>query len=149
MTKHEAMVAYIGPKVQELIGGSLGFNFADGGAGKAAFVTNYSDQVRKRYIRVGEEKEYTFTLLLNQYFSSNLDELNLQAMNLTQQFIEWVDRKEALKEYPDFGPKCRIKKLENLQNMPNLAAVDWENHVAQYALQCRVVYFESKKGTEP
>ena len=68
----------------------------------------------------------------------------MQAMNLGQKFMEWVEKQNAIKNYPDFEG-CRVKKIENLQNMPNLATVDWENKVAQYQIPCRVLYFEKEK----
>lgn len=37
------------------------------------------------------------------------------------------------------------KKIENLQNMPNLATVDWESGIAQYQIPCRVIYFEKER----
>ena len=66
-------------------------------------------------------------------------------MNFAQEFIDWIDERDKKKNYPDFGDKCQIKKIENLQNMPNLASVDWENMIAQYMLQCRVIYFEKER----
>ena len=76
------------------------------------------------------------------HFSTETDDLNLQAMNFAQEFMDWIEKQNKDKNFPDFGEKCQVKKIENLQNMPNLAAVDWENMKAQYMIQCRVLYFE-------
>lgn len=145
MTKHDAMVAYMSPKVEELAGRLLNFNVSPGSAGNISFLTNYSGKTRKKYIRVGAEKEYAFTIVISKKFSDDTDDLNLEAMNFAQGFMDWVDEQDRKKIYPDFGGKCQVKKLENLQNMPNLATVDWENMIAQYMLQCRVIYFEKER----
>lgn len=143
MTKHEAMQAYFEPKVEELSGRMLKFNFSDDSRDSISFLTNYAAKVRKNYVRAAE-KEYAFSILITKTFSSESDDLNLQAMNFAQSFMDWLDEQSNNRIYPDFGSKCEIRKIENLQNMPNLANVDWENQIAQYMLQCRVIYMEKK-----
>lgn len=145
MTKHDAMVEYMSPKVEELVGRLLNFNVSPGEEGNISFLTNYSDKLRKKYIRVGAEKEYGFTVVITRTFSEGTDDLNLDAMNFSQEFMDWIDEQDKKKIFPDFGEKCQVKKIENLQNMPNLASVDWENMIAQYMLQCRVIYFEKER----
>lgn len=145
MTKHDAMVAYMSPKVQELVGRLLNFNVSPGKEGNISFLTNYSDKLRKKYIRVGSEKEYGFTIVITRTFSDGTDDPNLDAMNFSQGFMDWIDEQDKKRIFPDFGEKCQVKKIENLQNMPNLASVDWENMIAQYMLQCRVIYFEKER----
>ena len=60
MTKHDAMEAFFKPKVEELLGSMLKFNFSPESPDEVAFITNYSDKLRKKYVRVGAEKEYGF-----------------------------------------------------------------------------------------
>ena len=143
MTKHEIMKAYVEEKVAELAGNLVSFNFADDSPDAVSFLTNYSGKVVKKYVRAAE-KEYGFTMLITWHYSTDTDDLNLQAMNFAQEFMDWIDEQNRLKNFPDFGSKCQVKKIENLQNMPNLAAVDWENAKAQYMIQCRVLYFEKE-----
>lgn len=142
MTKHDVMMEYFEPKVTELIGDTIKFNFSPNSSDKITFVTNYSDKVRKKYIRVGAEKEYGFTILITKSYSQDDDDLNLEAMNFAQAFMDWLDEQGEQKQFPNFGDKCQVKKMETLQNMPNLAEIDMENGVARYMLQCRVIYFE-------
>lgn len=144
MSKHDAMVAYVSPKVQELAGRLLNFNVSSDKVNDISFLTNYAAKIRKKYIRVGAEKEYGFTIVITKHFSDSTDDLNLEAMNFAQGFMDWVDDQDRKKSYPDFGDNCQVKKIENLQNMPNLATVDWENMIAQYMLQCKVIYFEKE-----
>ena len=141
MTKHEAMIQYVSPKVKSLIGRTMPFNFADESSGSISFLTNYSGKVVKRYTRAAD-KEYGFTIVLTWAFSESTDDLNLSAMNFAQSFMDWIDEQNSNKIVPDFGEGCQVKKIENLQNMPNLASIDWENMTARYMIQCRVLYFE-------
>lgn len=146
MTKHDAMKAYFEPKVMELVGNLLHFNFSPESLDSIAFITNYSDKVRKRYVRVGNEKEYGFTIEIVKSYSTDCDDLNLEAMNFAQAFMDWLDEQERQRNYPKFPDNCQIKKIENLQNMPNLAGVNMEENLARYMIQCRVIYFEFEGG---
>ena len=60
MTKHDAVKAYFEPKVIELAGDLLRFNFSPESLDSVALVTNYSDRQIRKYVRVGAEKEYSF-----------------------------------------------------------------------------------------
>lgn len=51
MTKHEAMEAYFENKIIELGGAALSFNNSQEEANSFSFVTNYSDKVRRKYVR--------------------------------------------------------------------------------------------------
>jgi len=141
MTKHDAMKAFFEPKVQELAGSVLGFNFSSELMNNISFVTNYLDKVRKKYI-YGAEKEYGFTIIITKPYSTDTDDLNLEAMNFAQAFMDWLDEQNQLKNYPEFPENCQIKKMENLQNMPNLAGVNAQAGLARYMVQCRLIYFE-------
>lgn len=145
MTKHEAIKAYFEPKVAELAGDMLGFNFSPDSRDAISLITNYSDKVRKKYIRVGAEKEYGFTIIIVKSYSTNHDDLNVEAMNFAQAFMDWIEDQNGKGQFPDFGEKCQIKKMENLQNMPNLSGVNPDANLARYMIQCRVIYFEKEK----
>ena len=144
MTKHEAMAEYFKTKVLELGGGILTFNNSQETPNSFSFVTNYSDKVRKKYIRVGAEKEYGFTIIIVKPYSTDEDDLNLVAMTMAQEFMDWIDAQNKTKNYPVFPDNCQIRKLENLQNMPNLAGINSEEGLARYMLQCRLIYFEKE-----
>lgn len=145
MTKHDAMKAYFEPVVTELANTVLNYNFSPDSPDGIGFLTNYSDKVLKRYIRVGADKAYGFSVLVTKEYSINNDDLNLEAMNFVQGLMDWVDRQNRDKLFPDFGEKCTVKRIENLQNMPSLAEVNSEEGVARYMFQCRVVYFEKER----
>lgn len=145
MTKHDAMKAYFEPVVVELVHTVLNYNFSSESPDAIGFLTNYSDKVLKRYIRVGADKAYGFTILVTKEYSTNCDDLNLEAMNFVQAIMDWVDEQNRTKNFPDFGERCIIKKIENLQNMPNLAETNPEEGYARYMFQCRVVYYEKER----
>lgn len=145
MTKHDAMMAYFKPKIEELSGRRLTFNISQEIPDTFSLITNYSDKVRKKYIRIGAEKEYAFTIIIVKAYSDYEDDLNLDAMNIAQNFAGWLEEQNKKKNYPKFPENCQIKKMENLQNMPNLASINTEAGLARYMLQCRIIYFEKEE----
>ncbi|MBD5524571.1 MAG: hypothetical protein HDR04_09145 [Lachnospiraceae bacterium] len=141
MNKHEAMKEFFKPKVMELCGSVLGFNFSNEEAESVAFVTEYADKLIKKY-KVGAEKAYGFSVIITKPYSIGSDDVNLEAMNFAQAFMDWLEEQNRKRQYPDFPDGCQIKKMENLQNMPNLAAVNVKEGLARYMIQCRLIYFE-------
>lgn len=144
MTKHEAMIAYISPVIEKLTGATTTFNFANDAPGSVSFLTSYSGKVLKRYVRMAD-KEYGFSVIFTWYYSPDMDSTNVEAMNMAQKLMDWIEEQDREGNYPDFGDSCQMKKIEVLQNMPDLATVDLENNLAQYMVQCRVIYFEKEK----
>ena len=56
--------------------------------------------------------------------------------------MDWLDEQNRQKIFPDFGEDCEVEKIENLQNMPNLAGINAEESLARYMLQGRILYRE-------
>lgn len=144
MTKHDAVKAFFEPKVIELAGDLLRFIFSPESPDSIALVTNYSDRQIRKYVRVGAEKEYGFTIIITKQYSTDADDLNLEAMNFAQVFMDWIDAQGKAKNYPAFPENCQVKRMEVLQNMPNLAGINAEEAMARYMIQCRIVYFEKE-----
>ena len=144
MSKHDAVKAYFVSKVKELAGSMLNFNFSPESPNSISLLTNYSDKVRKKYITGDALKEYGFSIIIVKEYSSESDDLNLEAMNFAQTFMEWLEEQNEKKEYPDFGDNCTSEKMENLQNMPNLSGVNYEAGLARYMIQVRIIYTENE-----
>lgn len=143
MTKHEAVKEYFEEKVQELVGNVLGFNYSPEEIETAAIIPQYSERDLREYINGDRQRAYSFAFVIVRLYSTEpIDLLNLEAMNLGQAFMEWIEQQDREKNYPDFGPACEIEKMEVLQNMPNLATVNAQEGTARYMIQGRIVYRE-------
>lgn len=143
MTKHDAVYQFFKERLEELAEQTLGFNYSSEMEGSIALTTDYSDRVVKSYFK-GAEKEYGFTITVIKPYSVDLDSLNLECMNFVQSFMDWLQEQNKKRNFPDFGPSCQIRKIENLQNMPNLSGINPEEGLARYQLQCRIVYFDKE-----
>lgn len=142
MTKHDAVKAYFEPKVVELVEKKLNFNFSPESPDSISMITRYSDKVVRSFITGDSEKEYGFSIIIVKQYSTDTDDLNLEAMNFAQAFMEWLDEQNKNRTFPDFGKNCEVLKIENLQNMPNLAGINAEASLARYMIQGRILYRE-------
>lgn len=142
MTKHDAMKEYFEPKVIELVEKKLNFNFSPESPDSISIITRYSDKVVRSFITGDVEKEYGFAIDIVKQYSTDTDDLNLEAMNFAQEFMDWLDEQNKNKIFPDFGEKCEVTKIENLQNMPNLAGINAKESLARYMIQGRILYRE-------
>ena len=88
MTKHDAVKAFFEPKVEELCGDILNFNFSPESPDSFSLVTQYSDKVLKKYVCGDEQKAYGFSIIIVKAYSSGQDDLNLEAMNFAQAFMD-------------------------------------------------------------
>ena len=145
MTRHDEITQFFKPKIEELAGTMQNFNFSPEAPESISLITNYSDKIRKRYITGDCEKEYGFSIIIVKPYSSDQDDLNLEAMNFAQAFMDWLDEQNEARKFPDFGENCTVERIENLQNMPNLSGVNYEEGLARYMIQAKIIYKERKK----
>ena len=145
MTIHEAVKAYFEPKVEELVGDILSFNFSPESRDSFALVTNYSGKIISEYVNGDKKKAYGFAIVILKSYSTDGDDLNLQFMNFVQQFMEWLEEQDSQKNYPAFPDNCKIEKMEVLQNMRILAGFKKEGGLARYLVQCQISYIELEK----
>ena len=145
MTKHEAVKEYFQIKVIELAEQNIQFNFSPENVDSISIITRYAGQEVRKFITGDTEKEYGFAIKITKPYSTDLDEVNIEAMNFAQAFMDWLEEQNRNKIFPDFGESCKVELIENLQNMPNIAWIDSEAGVAQYMVQGRILYIEKSK----
>lgn len=147
MTKHEAVKEYFEQKVIELVDKNINFNFSQEAKDNIAIITRYAGKEIKSYINGDTKKEYGFAIIIIKQYSTDQDDLNIESMNFSQAFMDWIDEQNKNKRFPDFGSNCEVEKIENLQNMPNIAEVDDKAGLARYMIQGRILYTE-KSGQD-
>ena len=149
MIDHKAVLDYLKEVVRELTDGAVTFNFSQEEPDTFSVVTRYADKVIRSYINGNKDMEYGFEIVMIRQYSSDEDDLNLEAMEFAQGLIEILDQREQDKNYPDLGDNTEVQSIEVLQNMPNLTGINAEAALAQYRVQGRIVYTEKdSKGWE-
>ena len=110
-------------------------------------ITDYSDKVVKSFVTGRKRKAYGLSFIIVRPYSTDPgDDLNLEAMNFAQAFMDWIDQQNQTKSFPDMGRDCTVEQIEVLQNMPNLAAVNAEEGIARYMIQCRILYTDDSEN---
>lgn len=137
MSKHEAMVEYL--KQYPGLSFFLYFNTSMNTAGDISIQTVYSDEWEEQDITGHGTKRYDFAITFMALQDTGTSLNNVKKMEDAQAFMDWIREQDEQKNFPDFEG-CEVYSIENLQNMPNLAAAN--NHVAKYMFQCRVRYYE-------
>lgn len=140
MTIHEAVKSYFEPKISEISGGNLNYNFSPENPDEFSLITNYADKTVKKYINGDCQKAYGFTIIIVKQYSTSGDDLNLECMNFVQEFMDWIEEQNRKRVFPDLGEKCEVEKIEVLQNMPNLAGVNAEHGLSRYMIQAKILY---------
>ena len=147
MTKHEIVKAWLEPVITEMALDRLNFNFSPESPDTVAIITDYSDRIVRRFINDDVEMAYGFTVLITKTYSSEADDLNLEAMNFAQGLIDWMDEQNRTQAFPDLGEDTEVESIEPLQNMPNLAGVNAEEGLARYQVQGRILYRQYANDT--
>lgn len=139
INKHHAMFEYI----KQYMPDYLTFNTVVEHSGQTGIENVFSDNMIKRYFG-GAMREYTFAIIQVRQYDTGVSEPSINAEEIfdVEEFMRWIDQQQIRKNYPDFGERCRILKIENLQNMPNMAGTD-EQGLAKYMFQCKVTYYEA------
>ena len=133
----------------------LYFNFINAKSDNKQFVTTANDvAAQESYIDGSVEKTYTFTIIDFKSMSYNpivkqagyVDE-NIDDMYQVQELINWVNEQNELKNYPDFGSKCIIDKMEVVTESPDLNSVDATvtPALARYSITIAIEYLDISK----
>ena len=143
MSKHDAVKEFFEDKAYELVGSVLGFNYSPETADSVAILPQYSDRNLRTYVNGDRQRQYSFAFVIVRLYSTEpLDQLNIEAMELGQTFMDWIEEQNREGNYPDLGENCEIERMEIQQDMPSLASVNAEEGLARYMIQGRILYNE-------
>ena len=68
-------------------------------------------------------------------------------MASVQDIVDWIAEQNELRNYPDFGEKCRIEDMTVLTDNPNLNGIDTNTSpaLAKYSMSIQIQYIDSSK----
>ena len=143
MTKYEGLVTFLKqyPPLNEI----LYFNKTQEIADTSSVNTVYSDYAVQEYTCGNSDREFVFAIKqMKQYDSAGTSGINRQTMEEVQAFMDWIDEQNKKRNFPQFPDNCFVYKIENLQNMPEIAGTN-DQGLAEYMFQCRVCYTEERR----
>lgn len=110
--------------------------------GDATFDTSYNDVSVVEYNDGTALREYTFQLRVITAWSDGFDPINIEAMKLSSQWLDWVSHQFEDGNIPDFGEDAKIQGIFPVQNVPALNAVYENDNLAEYLIQAKIRYIE-------
>lgn len=143
MTKYEGLVTFLKqyPPLNEI----LYFNKTQEIADTSSVNTVYSDYAVQEYTCGNSDREFVFAIKqMKQYDSAGTSGINRKTMEEVQAFMDWIDEQNKKRNFPEFPDNCFVYKIENLQNMPEIAGTN-DQGLAEYMFQCRVCYTEERR----
>lgn len=138
VNKHKVMRDWVNGFLED---NDLYFESTDAYPGVRTLVPNYGDYVNKTDILGNKYKSYSFVFIGYETIDVGTSDVNLTNMEIFDAFNEWLEEQKELKNFPDFGDKCRDYDIIILQNMANLATIASDN-LAKYMLGARIDYIE-------
>ena len=136
--KNKAVLEWISlfPDIKKLF-----FNFGEVGKNSSTIVPVPSDSVVKTDICGNKEKNYIFGISVYKSFDVIIPfgTENLDAFNEVGEFMKWISEQNKICNFPDFGEKCTIEKVECLENNPSASKA---GELAKYFFQVKITYTE-------
>jgi len=117
------------------------FDFLEGNNGNCSISPIPDAASIKTYVDGSKIVGYTFAFNVIFAVSESMDGANIENMLTVRKWQHWINEQERLKNYPDFGDRAQVFKLENLGNMPSMAT-RYENGIAKYQFFARLQYHE-------
>ena len=103
------------------------------------------DRVIKSYITGAKLKNIILAMdFVMTYDATGTSDINIDIMKELENFNSWVEEKNKLKQFPDFGINNTINKIEVLTNVPSML-VDTTQGLAKYQIQIKFEYLDESE----
>lgn len=90
----------------------------------------------KRYICGGSLRQFAFTFATRAYYGEQLRQ-QIDNLGLFETFADWIEARNAARDYPDLGENRTVTKLEVTTSGYVFAP---ETDTARYQIQLRLLY---------
>lgn len=130
-------------KQYEPIGSWLYFNSTPVELGVTSMNTLPSSQTKK-YVDGSKKVILLFTINMIKEFDEGTSDVNMDVLDEVCQFAEWIKEQNESLNYPVFGDKMKVQKVEVISTVPSLA-VNKVALLAQYSFNARLEYLDESE----
>lgn len=120
------------------IGSWLYFNSTPVELGVTSMNTLPSSQTRE-YIDGSKKVTLLFTIRMVKSYDEGTSDVNMEELSEVCRFSEWIKEQNDTHNYPDFGDRRTVTKVEVLSTVPSLA-IDRASQLAQYSFNAQLIY---------
>jgi len=148
--KNKAVIEYLN-QCPQIANNPLFFNFGKvEDNAKQLITTSTNKNVEPKYIDGSVLKQYTFTIIdfrsaIYQALvadQTNYPNENVEDMMDVQGIIEWIKEQDKLKNYPVFGDKNKVERIEALTDTPTFKSIE-PNEIISYNISIRLTYLDT------
>lgn len=124
---------------------ALFFNFSTTGEMDTVIAPIVSDYAIKKYIDGSSNRQYDFAIIQYRKYTSEVPNVteNVETVFDVEKVMEWIEAQNRKRNFPKFPDGCIVTKVENLQDMPEVAGINDTN--AKYMFSCRIRYTQRPK----
>lgn len=139
MDKNEAVSQFI--NMYPSMFSWLYFNTINMMPGNVSLITD-ADNVIQEFNDGTQERNYVFNVAFMKEYDTGTSDVNMQAMQETQNFNKWIFEQDCNANYPNFGNDL-VMGMSVLSEIP-LMSIDEDANVARYMLQISISYLKRK-----
>lgn len=130
-------------KTYEGLPRTLHLNASNERSGDVALLTG-SAAVEKEYIDGSEDRRIDFTLSIMTDWSEGADEINVDAMDMGEEWLDWVAAQEDAKNYPSLPKGLEPLQIAVDDQAPTLSMAYEASGLAQYQFAAHLIYRAAK-----
>ena len=121
------------------------FNATPDIVGTVALNSIPGDSVVARFIDGSKKCEILFAIdMIREYDSMGTSEVNMEALDEVNNFIEWLDSQRQDENFPDFGNTNTVRDIQVLTNVPTVL-VNTQDMLSKFQIQVKVTYIDNKE----
>lgn len=152
MDKNQAVIDYL-RNCPQLANNPLFFNFGEAKDNNKQILIDATDRrLNTGFIDGSVLKRYIFTIIdfrsvNNQALATGKSSENVEEMLDVQGIIDWIDKQNDVRNYPDFGTDCIIENIASQTDNPRLNGVDTnlKPALAKYHISIVIDYVDKSK----
>lgn len=121
---------------------ALFFNFSTTEENDTTIAPIVSEKKIKEYIDGSALCCYDFAIIQYRTFNSEVPNVteNTETIFDVEKVMTWIEKQNKIRNFPKFPNGCIVTKVENLQDMPEVAGIN--DTQAKYMFSCRVSYIQ-------
>lgn len=121
------------------------FNATPDIVGTVALNSIPGDGVVARFIDGSKKCEILFAIdMVREYDNMGTSEVNMEALDEVNNFIEWLDSQRQDENFPDFGTTNTVRDIQVLTNVPTVL-VNTQDMLSKFQIQVKVTYIDNKE----
>lgn len=137
--RYKAMIEWLTENYTAL-NGYIYFNAVTTEEGNVSLNPVASTRSLRHYVNSSRRAEFKFSISLTLQYDSGTSDINVDAAEEVDRFMNWFEAENNAGHYPNFGDDVTILYMRVQDNTVTPRAVNGEENLAEYPFTCAVGY---------